>query len=58
MAFPRRLLGATLDVGRAVPGYRAETQRVLPAMVALTIAAAAGYLAGIAGAGSSARLVR
>jgi hypothetical protein len=38
-------------------------QRVLPAMVALTIAAAAGYLAGIAGAGiagagSSVRRVR
>jgi hypothetical protein len=58
MAFPRRLLGATLDVGRAVPGYRAEMQRVLPAMVALTIAAAAGYLAGIVGPGSSVRRVR
>jgi hypothetical protein len=33
-------------------------KRVLPAMVALTIAAAAGYLAGIVGPGSSVRRVR
>jgi hypothetical protein len=58
MAFPRRLLGGTLDVGRAVPRYRSEMRRVLPAMIALTMAAAAGYLAGTAGPGSSVRRMR
>jgi hypothetical protein len=58
IAFPRRLLGATLDVGRAVPRYRSEMRRVLPAMIALTMAATAGYFAGIAGPGSSARRMR
>lgn len=58
IAFPRRLLGATLDVGRAVSSYRAEMRRVLPAMVALTMAATAGYLAGVAGPGASVRRMR
>jgi Glycosyl transferase family 2 len=53
VSFPRRLLGATLRVGHEVPQYRSEMRRVLPGMTALALAATAGYLAGIAGAGSS-----
>jgi Glycosyl transferase family 2 len=53
VAFPRRLIGATLDVGREVPQYRREIRRALPVMTVLAVAAAAGYLAGITGPGRS-----
>jgi hypothetical protein len=55
VALPRRLVGATLEVGRAVPRYRAEIRRLVPAISVLATAATAGYLAGIAGPGSSLR---
>ena len=55
---PRRLVGATLDIGRAVPRYHAEIRRLVPAMSVLALAATAGYLAGIAGPGSSLRRLR
>ena len=55
LAFPRRLVGATLDAGRALPEHSREIRRALPAMTLLAGAATAGYLAGIAGPGSSLR---
>jgi Glycosyl transferase family 2 len=58
VSFPRRLLGATLRVGREVPQYRSEMRRVLPGMTVLAFAATAGYLAGIAGPGSSLHRMR
>ena len=58
VALPRRLVGATLDVGRAVPRYRSEIRRLLPAISVLATAATAGYLAGIAGPGRSLRRLR
>jgi hypothetical protein len=58
VALPRRLVGATLDVGRAVPRYRSEIRRSVPAISVLAIAAAAGYLAGISGPGRSLRRLR
>jgi hypothetical protein len=58
VALPRRLVGATLDVGRAVPRYRAEIRRLVPAISVLAAAATAGYLAGIAGPGRSLRRLR
>jgi hypothetical protein len=58
VALPRRLVGAALAVGRAVPGYRAQIRRLVPAMSILAVAATAGYLAGIAGPGSSLRRLR
>jgi len=58
IALPRRLVGATLDVGRAVPRYRPEIRRLVPAMSVLATAATAGYLAGIAGPGRSFRRLR
>ena len=58
VALPRRLVGAALDVGRAVPRYRSEIRRLVPAMSVLATAATAGYLAGIAGPGSSLRRLR
>jgi glycosyl transferase family 2 len=58
VAFPRRLLGATLDVGRHVPRYGSQMRRVLPAMTVLALAASVGYLAGIAGPGTSLRRMR
>jgi Glycosyl transferase family 2 len=57
-AFPGRLLGATLAVGREVPRYRQEIRRLLPAMTVLALAATAGYLAGIAGPGTSLHRLR
>ena len=54
----KRLVGPTLDVGRAVPRYRPEIRRLVPAMSILATAAAAGYLAGIAGPGRSLRRLR
>ena len=58
VALPRRLVGAALAVGHAVPGYRAQIRRLVPAMSILAVAATAGYLAGIAGPGSSLRRLR
>lgn len=58
LSFPRHLLGATLRVGNEVPQYRGEIRRALPAMTVLAFAATAGYLAGIAGPGSSLRRLR
>jgi hypothetical protein len=58
VALPRRLVGATLEVGRAVPRYRGEIRRLVPAISVLATAATAGYLAGIAGPGSSLRRLR
>lgn len=58
VTFPRHLLAATLGVGREVPQYRREIRRALPAMTVLAMAATAGYLAGIAGPGSSLHRVR
>jgi hypothetical protein len=58
IALPRRLVGATLDVGRAVPRYRSEIRRLVPAMSVLAAAATAGYLTGIGGPGSSLRRLR
>jgi hypothetical protein len=58
VAFPRRLIGATLDVGREVPEYRREIRRALPVMTVLAGAATAGYLAGITGPGTSLRRMR
>ena len=58
VALPRRLVGATLVVGRAVPRYRSEIRRLVPAISILATAATAGYLAGIAGPGSSLRRLR
>jgi hypothetical protein len=56
--FPRALLGATLAVGHEIPPYKREIRRAVPAMIVLTMAATTGYLAGIAGAGSSIRRLR
>lgn len=53
VVFPGRLLGATLEVGNAVPRYRRDMRRTLPGMALLTAAATVGYLAGIAGPGRS-----
>jgi hypothetical protein len=58
LAFPRRLVGATLAVGRALPEHSREIRRALPAMTLLAGAATAGYLTGIAGPGSSLRRLR
>ena len=58
LAFPRRLVGATLDVGRALPEHSREIRSALPTMALLAGAATAGYLAGIAGPGSSLRRLR
>jgi hypothetical protein len=58
VTLPRRLVGATLAVGRAVPRYRSEIRRLIPAISVLATAATAGYLAGIAGPGSSLRRLR
>jgi hypothetical protein len=58
VSLPRRLVGATLDIGRAVPRYHAEIRRLVPAMSVLALAATAGYLAGIAGPGSSLQRLR
>jgi glycosyl transferase family 2 len=58
VALPRRLVGATLDVGRAVPRYRSEIRRLIPAISVLATAATAGYVAGIAGPGRSLRRLR
>jgi hypothetical protein len=63
VTFPRHSLGAALGVGREVPQYRREIRRALPAMTVLAMtvlamAATAGYLAGIAGPGSSLRRLR
>jgi len=58
LAFPRRLISATLDVGRALPEHSREIRSALPAMALLAGAATAGYLAGIAGPGSSLRRLR
>jgi hypothetical protein len=40
-------------VRRAVPRYRSEIRRLVPAISILATAATAGYLAGIVGPGSS-----
>jgi Glycosyl transferase family 2 len=53
VALPGRLVGAALDVGRAVPRYRSEIRLLIPAISVLATAATAGYLAGIAGPGRS-----
>jgi hypothetical protein len=58
VAFPRRFIGATLDIGREIPAYRREIRRALPVMTVLAGAATAGYLAGITGPGSSLRRLR
>ena len=58
LSFPRRLVGAALEVGRALPEHSREIRRALPAMTLLASAATAGYLAGIAGPGSSLRRLR
>jgi Glycosyl transferase family 2 len=58
VAFPRRLLGATLEIGREIPAYKREIRRALPLMTVLAGAATAGYLAGITGPGSSPRRLR
>jgi hypothetical protein len=52
VAFPRRLIGSTLDVGRDVPEYRRQIRRALPVMAVLAGAA------GITGPGSSLRRLR
>jgi hypothetical protein len=58
VAFPRRLIGAALEVGRDVPEYRRQVRRALPVITVLAGAATAGYLAGITGPGSSLRRLR
>jgi hypothetical protein len=57
-ALPGNLLRAAVDAGRGLPPYRSEMRRLVPAMTALACAATAGYLAGVAGPGSSLRRLR
>jgi hypothetical protein len=58
VSLPGVALRAVRDVGRETPQYQREIRRLLPAMTVLALAATAGYLAGIAGPGTSLRRLR